>query len=132
MAIALNSNINIINTPKWKKTNIKIIAIPFIFFAAILKFRTILLRGNFVTRSLAFNPGVEIVHVIAKNFYPVNRAEFNPGVENAPCNRPLSRNKPVKPQRVMLHIASCSKSVLKRTWRPLACLHLYSKLNHGH
>jgi hypothetical protein len=23
------------------------------------------------------------------NFNPVNRAEFNPGVENAPCNRPL-------------------------------------------
>jgi hypothetical protein len=35
----------------------------------------------------------EIVHVIAKNFNPVNRAEFNPGVENAPCNRPLSRGK---------------------------------------
>jgi hypothetical protein len=36
-----------------------------------------------------FNPGVEIVHVIAKNFNPVNRAEFNPGVESSPCNRPL-------------------------------------------
>jgi hypothetical protein len=24
------------------------------------------------------------------NFNPVNRAEFNPGVENAPCNRPLT------------------------------------------
>jgi hypothetical protein len=39
-----------------------------------------------------FNPGVEIVHVIAKNFNRVNRAEFNPGVENAPCNRPLSQS----------------------------------------
>ena len=37
-----------------------------------------------------FNPGVEIVHVIAKNFNPVNRAEFNPGVESSPCNRPLN------------------------------------------
>jgi hypothetical protein len=27
-----------------------------------------------------FNPRVEIVHVIAKNFNPVNRAEFNPRV----------------------------------------------------
>ena len=36
-----------------------------------------------------FNP-VEIVHVIAKKLNPVNRAEFNPGVESAPCNRPLS------------------------------------------
>jgi hypothetical protein len=36
-----------------------------------------------------FNPGVEIVHVIAKKFNPVNRAEFNPGVESSPCNRPL-------------------------------------------
>jgi hypothetical protein len=25
-----------------------------------------------------------------KNFNPVNRAEFNPGVESSPCNRPLS------------------------------------------
>jgi hypothetical protein len=33
--------------------------------------------------------GVEIVHVIAKNFNPVNRTEFNPGVESSPCNRPL-------------------------------------------
>ena len=30
-----------------------------------------------------------IVHVIAKYLNPVNRAEFNPGVENAPFNRPL-------------------------------------------
>jgi hypothetical protein len=37
-----------------------------------------------------FNPVVEIVHVIAKKFNPVNRAEFNPRVESAPCNRPLS------------------------------------------
>ena len=36
-----------------------------------------------------FNPRVEIVHVIAKNFNPVNRAEFNPRVESAPCNQPL-------------------------------------------
>jgi hypothetical protein len=36
---------------------------------------------------LHFNPGVEIVHVIAKHFNPVSRAEFNPGVESAPCNR---------------------------------------------
>jgi hypothetical protein len=36
-----------------------------------------------------FNPGVEIVHVIAKNFNPVNRTEFNPRVESFPCNRPL-------------------------------------------
>jgi hypothetical protein len=41
------------------------------------------------TYSITFQPGDEIVHVIAKNFNPVNRAEFNPGVENAPCNRPL-------------------------------------------
>jgi hypothetical protein len=32
---------------------------------------------------------VEIVHIIAKDFNPVNRAEFNPGVESSPCNRPL-------------------------------------------
>ena len=38
-----------------------------------------------------FNPRVEIVHVITKNFNPVNRAELNPGVENAPCNRPLRK-----------------------------------------
>ena len=31
-----------------------------------------------------FNPRVEIVHVIANNFKPVNRAEFNPRVESAP------------------------------------------------
>ena len=31
-----------------------------------------------------FNPRVEIVHVIANNFEPVNRAEFNPRVESAP------------------------------------------------
>ena len=37
-----------------------------------------------------FNPGVEIVHVIEKIFNPVNRTEFNPGVESTPCNRPLS------------------------------------------
>jgi hypothetical protein len=42
------------------------------------------------TYSITFQPGYEIVHVIAKNFNPVNRAEFNPEVENAPCNRPLS------------------------------------------
>jgi hypothetical protein len=42
------------------------------------------------TYSISFNPRVEIVHVIAKNFNPVSRAEFNPGVENAPCNRSLS------------------------------------------
>jgi hypothetical protein len=41
------------------------------------------------TYSITFQPGDEIVHVIAKKFNPVNRAEFNPGVENAPCNRPL-------------------------------------------
>ena len=41
------------------------------------------------TYSITFQPGDEIVRVIAKNFNPVNRAEFNPGVENAPCNRPL-------------------------------------------
>ena len=41
------------------------------------------------TYSIMFQPGDEIVHVIAKNFNPVKRAEFNPGVENAPCNRPL-------------------------------------------
>jgi hypothetical protein len=28
-----------------------------------------------------FNPGVEIAHVIAKKFNPVNRAEFNPGLK---------------------------------------------------
>jgi hypothetical protein len=28
-----------------------------------------------------FNPRVEIVHVIAKNVNPVNRAEFNPGLK---------------------------------------------------
>jgi hypothetical protein len=38
---------------------------------------------NFVTA------GVEIVHVIAKNFNPDSRAEFNPRAESAPCNRPL-------------------------------------------
>ena len=38
----------------------------------------------------AFQPlRVEIVHVIAKNFNPVNRAEFNPRVESAPCNQLL-------------------------------------------
>ena len=37
-----------------------------------------------------FQPRAETAHVIAKNFSPANRAEFNPGVENAPCNRPLS------------------------------------------
>jgi hypothetical protein len=31
----------------------------------------------------------EIVHVIAKNFNLVNRAEFTPRVESVPCNRPL-------------------------------------------
>jgi hypothetical protein len=36
-----------------------------------------------------FNPRVEIVHVIAKHFNPVNRTEFNPRVESAPCNQPL-------------------------------------------
>ena len=36
-----------------------------------------------------FNPRVEIVHVIAKNFNSVNRAEFNPRVESAPCNQLL-------------------------------------------
>jgi hypothetical protein len=30
------------------------------------------------------------MRVIAKKFNPVNRAEFNPGVERFPCNRPLS------------------------------------------
>ena len=30
------------------------------------------------------------MRVIAKKFNPVNRAEFNPGVESFPCNRPLS------------------------------------------
>ena len=39
-----------------------------------------------------FNPRVEIVHVIAKNFNPVNRAEFNPRVESAPCNQPSADN----------------------------------------
>jgi hypothetical protein len=38
---------------------------------------------------LSCNPRVEIVHVITKNFNPVNRTEFNPGVENPPCNQPL-------------------------------------------
>ena len=37
-----------------------------------------------------FNPGVEIVHIIAKNFNPVSMAEFNPGIESSPCNRPLT------------------------------------------
>jgi hypothetical protein len=32
-----------------------------------------------------FNPGVDIVHVIEKKkFNPVNRAQFNPGVESSP------------------------------------------------
>ena len=39
------------------------------------------------TYSITFQPGDEIVHVIAKNFNPVNRAEFNPGVENASKTR---------------------------------------------
>ena len=34
-----------------------------------------------------FNPGVEIIHVIAKKINPVNRTEFNPA---GLCNRPLS------------------------------------------
>ena len=34
---------------------------------------------------ITFQPGDEIVRVIAKNFNPVNRAEFNPGVD-----RPLN------------------------------------------
>ena len=42
------------------------------------------------TYSITFQPGDEIDHVIAKNFDPVKIAQFNPGVENAPCNRPLS------------------------------------------
>ena len=46
------------------------------------------------TYSITFQPGDEIVHVIAKNFNPVNRAEFNPGVESSPCNRPLRTAKP--------------------------------------
>jgi hypothetical protein len=35
------------------------------------------------------NPKVEIVHVISKNFNPVDRAEFNPRVESTPCNQHL-------------------------------------------
>jgi hypothetical protein len=46
-------------------------------------------RGYQCRERIAFQPGVEIVHVIAKHFNPVNRAEFNPGVESCPCNRPL-------------------------------------------
>jgi hypothetical protein len=34
-------------------------------------------------------PGLKSSQVIAKNFNPVNRAEFNPRVESAPCNQPL-------------------------------------------
>jgi hypothetical protein len=39
----------------------------------------------------AFQP-FEIVHVIEKenSTQLINKAEFNPGVETAPCNRPLS------------------------------------------
>jgi hypothetical protein len=36
-----------------------------------------------------FNSRVDIVHVIANNFNPVNRAEFHPRVESAPSNKPL-------------------------------------------
>jgi hypothetical protein len=49
-----------------------------------------LFPGNNAKNVEHFNPGVDIVHVIGKKFNPVNRAEFNPGVESAPCNRPLS------------------------------------------
>jgi hypothetical protein len=51
----------------------------------------LVLPGNNAENVLHFIPGVEIVHIIAKKrFNPVNRAEFNPRVESAPCNRPLS------------------------------------------
>ena len=46
--------------------------------------------GNQCRERIAFQPGVEIVHVIKTKFNPVNRAKFNTGVESAPCNRPLS------------------------------------------
>ena len=40
-----------------------------------------------------FQPRAEIVHVIVNIFSPFNWAEFNPGVEKAPCNQALSRAK---------------------------------------
>jgi hypothetical protein len=62
-----------------------------------------------------FNPGVELspgLNILSCNrafdfdrvlyyrqgwnFNPVNRAQFNPGVENAPCNRPLTANSPLQ------------------------------------
>jgi hypothetical protein len=42
------------------------------------------------TYSTAFQPRVKTIHFITKNINPVNRTEFNPGVENYPCNRPLT------------------------------------------
>ena len=36
-----------------------------------------------------FQPRAEIVHVIVDIFSPFNWAEFNPGVEKAPCNQAL-------------------------------------------
>ena len=36
-----------------------------------------------------FQPRAEVVHVIVNIFCPFNRAEFNPGVEKAPCNQAL-------------------------------------------
>jgi hypothetical protein len=38
------------------------------------------------TYSITFQPGDEIVRVIAKNFNPVNRAEFNPDQWCKPCS----------------------------------------------
>ena len=59
-----------------------------------------------------FNPGVEIVHVIAKKFNPVSRAEFNPGVENAPCNRSLNSQSQMRLTALYVQIYQISTFVL--------------------
>ena len=63
-----------------------------------------------------FNPGVEIVHVIAKKFNPVNRAEFNPEVESSPCNRPLSAPTTINSLAYIINLVIC-KGIIPADWK---------------